>query len=321
MDGLKERFLRPSRKLTDMLPLAYVLTMALIIVSTPLVYVQDSYGVLQHVMPFISNEDVILFANMYLDMLPIWPLVFLAIVIPPANRPMLRDILPNRRGNTLLGILLALCGGFAANASCIGLSLLLGDIGLEFGGFDFVALAVLFVCVFVQSGSEEILSRQFQYEKLRRRYRSPWVAIIFNSLFFAALHLANQGVTAIAITECFLAGFICSLLVYYYDSLWGAIFVHTAWNYTQSILFGCPNSGVVSAYSLFRLTGASSGPFFDPVFGVEGSIGSVVSLSLIAVALIVFAKVKKLPTQDLWAAPDEEKQVAAPESKGGRHFA
>ncbi len=32
--------------------------------------------------------------------------------------------------------------------------------------------------------------------------------------------------------------------------------VHMAWNYTQNIIFGLPNSGIVSGFSLFKLDAA-----------------------------------------------------------------
>ena len=72
-------------------------------------------------------------------------------------------------------------------------------------------------------------------------------AIIGNALIFTSLHVFNPGFTVIAGTQIFLVGIVFSLLVYYYDSLWAAITFHTAWNYTQNLIFGLPNSGIVSA--------------------------------------------------------------------------
>ncbi len=303
MEQFKERFLRPCRKLTDMFPIAMLFTFALTLIGTILGMGLCNNGFFG----FLGDPKLpdVSFALQYLTFFGIWPFFFLAFILPPANRRMLRDFMPNHRGNSLLGIFLGLLGGFGINAACVGLSVLLGDIGLEFTSFNAKSLIMLFIAVLIQSGAEEISTRQFLYEKLRRRYRSPWVAIILNALFFGALHMGNPGANIIGVGQCVLVGLVFSLFVYYFDGLWVAIMFHTAWNYTQSIIFGCPNSGAVSGYSLFRLLGASSGPFFDPEFGVEGSVGAVVFLAALFVALIVYARVKHLPTQDLWADAKE----------------
>ena len=86
-------------------------------------------------------------------------------------------------------------------------------------------------------------------------------------------------------------GIIFSLIVYYYNSLWAAMCFHTLWNYTQNIIFGLPNSGAVSEYSIFKLEAASatSGFFYDVGFGVEGSIGSTLVLAVVLAAILFIA--------------------------------
>ena len=124
--------------------------------------------------------------------------------------------------------------------------------------------------------------------------------------------------------QIFVVGVLFSLFVYYFDSLWAAIFFHTTWNFTQNFFFGCPNSGIVSAYSLFKLDAAANGPFFDPVFGVEGSIGASAILAVLLVAMIVYVKTRGLKGQDLWAdldAPRMAEQSAGTSGGGGKHFA
>ncbi|MBQ9003518.1 MAG: hypothetical protein IJ087_16850 [Eggerthellaceae bacterium] len=49
---------------------------------------------------------------------------------------------------------------------------------------------------------------------------------------------------------------------------------------------------------------ASSGFFFNPVFGVEGSIGVVLLLVLPLVGLILYVKKRNLKPYDLWADPE-----------------
>ena len=80
--------------------------------------------------------------------------------------------------------------------------------------------------------------------------------------------------------------------------------MHTGWNFTQSILFGLPNSGTVSSYSLFKLEAASarSGLFYNVNFGVEGSIGAVVVIGIL-LAVVLRRNLGKGEKRDLWASP------------------
>ena len=159
------------------------------------------------------------------------------------------------------------------------------------------------MAICIQSGAEEIICRSYIYQKLRRRYKTPWVAIIFNSAFFALMHVFNPGITFVSVLQIIIVGMIFALFVYDFDCLWAAIAMHTTWNFTQSI---------VSAYSLFKLDAASArnGFFYNVNFGVEGSIGSVVVLAIPLVILIVIA-VKKGEKTDLWEGKVYSKRIRA----------
>ena len=164
---------------------------------------------------------------------------------------------------------------------------------------------LFFLCVFIQSAAEELVDRWYLYQKLRRRYRSPWIAIVVNSLVFMAMHLFNPGISLLAVTQIFLVGAVFSLFVYYYNGLWIAMAFHAACNFTQSIVFGLPNSGIVSAYSVFKLDAASAtnGFFYNVNFGVEGSAGA--NIILLALFLFILAKNRgKGEHTDIWAEAD-----------------
>ena len=118
---------------------------------------------------------------------------------------------------------------------------------------------------------------------------------------FGALHLTNPGVTPVAIVQIIVIGIMFSLFVYYYDALWIPIMIHTGWNFTQNIIFGLPNSGIVSKYSLFKLDAASArnGLFYNTGFGVEGSVGATCLIILVTVILLVINRGKP-ERRDLW---------------------
>ena len=302
-----DKITRPSGKLTDQFIIAALISALPLVLLGSLVYavVYKGLHLRDQLIPIMGSESLVDFFSQYLMFAGIWVAAFLFIIIRKANWPMLRAWGPNREGNNLIGIIAGLLLGFGTNGFCILMSVLTGDIKLSFYGFQPKILLLFLAAVFIQSAGEEITDRLYLYQKLRRRYRSPLVAIIGNTLVFVGLHVFNPGFSTAAASQIFLVGVIFSLLVYYYNSLWAAMCFHTAWNYTQNIIFGLPNSGIVSEYSIFKLEAASatSGLFYDVKFGVEGSIGA--SLVLIAVLIVILVINRKKPEKhDYWAAAE-----------------
>ena len=191
----------------------------------------------------------------------------------------------NTWGYFLLGIL----AGFVMNAACALVALLHGDISLYAGEFHGLYLLAAFFCVLIQSGAEELLCRGYVYGALSERY-NKWFAAVVNAAFFAALHLGNPGITAMAILNIFLVGFALSIAMMYLHSLWFCIAVHTAWNFTQNFLLGLPNSGIVSQGSFLHLSAAKDSLFYDVQFGVESTIQAGVVMILLAAAVIVIGR-------------------------------
>ncbi len=311
MKELIEKVTRPCRKTTDFFLLAALCSLMLLVVGEIISSVVFKFLNVQDKLTAWSGSDNIgTFLGDYLYTFGVWIAFLLFAVIFKGNRPMLKALAPNKSLNNLKGILLGLLLGFGTNGFCVLMSYLTGDIKLSYNGIDPKMLIAFLICVFIQSSSEEITDRLYLYQKLRRRYRNPLVAILVNSIVFMALHMANPGFTAIAGSQIFLVAIIFSLFVYYYDGIWVAFWFHAAWNYTQNIIFGLPNSGIVSEYSIFRLEAASArnGLFYNVNFGVEGSIGSSLVLIVVIIVMIVINRGKS-EKRDYWA--DAEKQAAA----------
>ncbi|MBQ9424412.1 MAG: CPBP family intramembrane metalloprotease [Erysipelotrichaceae bacterium] len=264
--------------------------------------------------PFLEklagNEGAADFLGRYLNTIGAWIAGLLFIAIFRKNHPMFKSLAYKKGGNDFKNLGIGLLLGLGTNGICILFSWLSGDIKLSFFGFDFILLLAFFIAVFCQSSSEELIMRVYAYQKLRRRYRHPLIAIIGNGVVFALMHAFNPGFTLIAASQIFLIGVIFSLLIYYYDSFWMASAFHAGWNYSQSIIFGLPNSGLVSAYSLFNLEAASArdGLFYNVNFGVEGSIGSSIILLIILAAIILMNRGKKEKT-DLWADMEYQEEI------------
>lgn len=321
MNEFKEKHLRPGRKITDQFIIASALSFLIMSVSSMIPAGKVLLPVFERI---LDNHDAAVFLRNYFDFIGIWIGMLLVVILFRANRPMLRAVKycgsrsdnsgeavdggrANRAaGNNLKGALIGLALGFGANGFCVLMSVLMGDIHLEYSGFELLPFVLFFICVFIQSAAEELTDRWYLYQKLRRRYKAPWIAIFINSFVFMAMHIPNPGVTVLGLLQVFIVGILFSLFVYYYNGLWIAMAFHAAWNFTQSIFFGLPNSGTVSAYSVFRLDAASarSGLFYNVNFGVEGSIAA--SIILIALCILIFMKNRdKGEHTDIWAPADQ----------------
>ena len=302
MKELCEKIVRDTGRFTDMLPIAAFLSFLAVMLGSLLTMVLSKVLPFERIFDwFTGDADITDFALDYFTFFGIWILMLLLVFLFPKNRKIWNAWKYNGGGNSLKGLLIGVVLGFGANALCVLLSLLLGDIRLSFNGFDFRALLVFVVVVFVQSGAEELADRLYLYQKLRRRYKNPMVAIIGNALVFMAMHILNPGFTVIAGIQLLAVAVIFSLMVYYYDALWAAMTFHMAWNFTQNIIFGLPNSGIVSVYSIFRLEAASArnGFFYNVNFGVEGSIGAI--LVLIAIGVVIYLINRGKPEKnDIW---------------------
>ena len=310
MKALIEKVTRPCRRTSDFFLLAALCSFLLLIVGEGIS--TAAFGLLNiedKLIGWSGSDNVGTFLGNYLYTFGVWVAFLLFAVIFKRNRPMLKALAPNKSLNNVKGILLGLLLGFGTNGFCVLMSYLTGDIKLSYNGLNWKLLIAFLICVFIQSSSEEVTDRIYLYQKLRRRYRNPLVAILVNSIVFMALHMANPGFTAIAGSQIFLVAIIFSMFVYYYDSVWVAFWFHAAWNYTQNIIFGLPNSGIVSEYSIFKLEAASArnGLFYNVNFGVEGSIGSSLVLIVVIIVLIVINR-KKPEKRDYWA--EAEKKAA-----------
>lgn len=312
MKEIIKKIYRPCGKITDFFIIATILSVILDYAGTILTFrIFDSTNFYDHLTKITGNLGISYFMGGYLDFIGIWIVYLFVILIFKSNRPIYRQLTTNKDKRNLKGGLIGLGLGFAFNSFSVIMSIIMGDIKLSFGSFNLGLLLMFFIAVTIQSGAEEIVDRSYLYQKLRRRYRHPAVAVIVNAVIFSASHLFNPGITFIAFIQIFVIGVIFALFVYRYDSLWMAIMFHASWNFTQNLIYGLPNSGMVSEYSLFKLDAASAtdGIFYNVNFGVEGSIGSVVILILF-MCFLIYTSVKHGEKQDYWADMEKAKLEA-----------
>ena len=288
---IKERFLNKERSWTDILPLVFIQAYLWM----------NAGGILSHLIQtlswgylFTGDARIADSIGEYMFSIGFWVAIIVALTVFKKNRPLLKPLLPSRKIRILTGVGTGLVAGFALNASLILGAVLTGSLSLSAANAKPLTVIGYIIALIFQAGGEELICRMYIMGKLRRRYKSPAVAIIGNSLFFTIFHLGNEGIGAASIFNLLAAGIMFSLIVCYSENIWAAIAAHTAWNFTQVVLFGLPNSGVESVYSVFKLDSAADGFFFDSGFGVEGSWGSVILIGAVIAALLVLIRIRKV---------------------------
>lgn len=232
---------------------------------------------------------------MYILFIDIWIGVLFVLFIFKNNHYIIDKITTKTKGNNMANLFWGLFIGFVLNGLCALIAMINGDFTLRFSQFEIFRAFGLFFAVFVQSSAEELLCRGFMYQRLLKSTNSPAFAIIFNSLFFAALHLFNNGMSILPFYCILIFGVLASMLVYYFDSLWMVMGLHAMWNFTQSILLGLPNSGNNVPYSIFKIGSSVKGSFaYDPIFGLEGTILSCVLITICCVSLYLWKSKNKV---------------------------
>lgn len=273
------------------------------IISYAILFISETIGGL-----FISRLVKGLFASglirgdvyiytfiMYILFIDIWIGVLFVLFVFKSNHYIIDKITTKTKGNNISYLFWGLFIGFVLNGLCALIAMINGDFTLRFSQFEIFRAFGLFFAVFVQSSAEELLCRGFMYQRLLKSTNSPAFAIIFNSLFFAALHLFNNGMSILPFYCILIFGVFASMLVYYFDSLWMVMGLHAMWNFTQSILLGLPNSGNNVPYSIFRIASSVKGSFaYNPIFGLEGTILSCVLMTVCCVALYLWKSKKKV---------------------------
>lgn len=279
----------------------YLLTFGLVLLGDGVIGMLILSNLLEAVFPGGPALETALF---YLPFLGTWIVVTLYMFLRKKDRPILRALGTKPSGNNWKYLLLGLLIGGGMNGICAFIAWLNHDITLSFDRFQPVSLLVIFVCVFIQSSAEELYCRGFLYQKILKLNGKPVAAIIGNAVFFGIMHLLNNNITVLSVVELVATGLFYSLMVYYMDSIWCPMAAHAAWNFTQNILLGLPNSGNVVPYSMFRLdaANAASSLVYDVGFGIEGALPATLLTIAGCIILILWGRKHGKKPLDVWAS-------------------
>lgn len=184
--------------------------------------------------------------------------------------------------------------GFAMFAAVTALCLLCGAV--RFGGWQCLrpwTLLPWLAGFAVQGMQEEIALRGFLLTGLAVRTTLP-AAVLTSSVVFAALHLFNPGISALALFNLALYGIFAALYFLRTDNIWGVGALHSAWNFTQGNLAGMAVSGIDAGASAAVFTPAGCDAVSGGAFGAEGGLAVTAVLTAAAVAEILLLKRKTL---------------------------
>jgi hypothetical protein len=138
------------------------------------------------------------------------------------------------------------------------------------------ALGRALLFFWVAAALEEVLFRGYPFQVLVQGI-GVWPTLLVMSALFTYVHGHNPNVTALALANIFLAGFMLGVAYLRTRSLWFATAVHMGWNWAMSGLLDFPVSGLRpfdAPYYDAHETGADwwTGGAFGPEAGVAATI-------------------------------------------------
>ncbi len=190
---------------------------------------------------------------------------------------------------------LGLLAGFAVFALAVGIAAAAGTLTIAGISPDFSPLPwlLIFVGFLVQGMSEELLCRGMFMINIARK-NSVAAAIFCNALFFAALHLLNNGIAPLALVNLFLFGVFASLYYLWRGNIWGIAAFHSIWNFAQGNVFGILVSGGEFGTSLLSSNADPAGALINGgSFGLEGGL-AVTAVLVLGIAFVMWRNLHRL---------------------------
>lgn len=147
--------------------------------------------------------------------------------------------------------------------------------------------AILWIAAFfLLAIHEEMTFRGYLFFKLARNW-SPLTAAVVMSLLFGFAHASNHGETVTGVLSVMALGLVCCLAVWRTGSLWWALGLHMAWDWSETFLFGTADSGLPATGRL--LVSHASGPVWlsGGSVGPEGSMVAFLALAILLLVVVV----------------------------------
>lgn len=180
-------------------------------------------------------------------------------------------------------------------------SLAIGARGIFYFG---IIWAVAFLIV---GFAEEFLFRGYVLSTLAEGI-GFWPAAIALSMLFGAAHLTNRGEDIVGALSIVAVGLLFCFSLRRSGSLWFAIGLHAAWDYSESFIYSVRDSGTMARGHLLN----SFFPASAPTWLTGGSVGPEGSLFVFAILGILFLVVHWLYPEAQFPARRTVSEVSPP---------
>lgn len=124
-----------------------------------------------------------------------------------------------------------------------------------------------------------------------------WIAALLTSAIFLYAHTRNTGEDWLGLIQIFLAGIVFVFALWRTGSLWWGIGFHMAWDWSQSFLYGVPDSGGLMQGRLFATHALGKPLLSGGTVGPEGSI-LCIPVFLLTIAILCFTHSSPQPQLD-----------------------
>jgi membrane protease YdiL (CAAX protease family) len=157
--------------------------------------------------------------------------------------------------------------------------------GRALHGVGILTYAAMWGLAFLLVGFfEESVFRGYALFTLARGLNFFWAALILSTVF-GLVHAGNAGESPFGLVGAGLIGLIFCFSLWLTGSLWWAVGVHAAWDWTQSYYYGVADSGLRAEGHLFQTHPAGPPIWSGGSTGPEASIFVLPLLVLIALGL------------------------------------
>ncbi|MBU0982787.1 MAG: CPBP family intramembrane metalloprotease [candidate division Zixibacteria bacterium] len=156
-------------------------------------------------------------------------------------------------------------------------------VSVQFPVVSFVSYLAFFALVAL---NEEVVIRGYVQGNLMGSM-NKYLALIFSSVLFAALHIFNANLSLLGIANIILAGLLLGMYYIHKKNLWFPIGVHWTWNFFQGVVFGAAVSGN-NTESVLTISMTGSDLVTGGEFGFEGSVVTTILtvVSIVAIHLL-----------------------------------